>query len=68
MVVLASAGLLWATALPLARGVIETRFDVLLLVLCLAVLLARQMETILVVVGAGTITLLVSLLPPVRQR
>lgn len=67
MVVLASAGLLWATALPPARGAIETRFDVILLVLCLALMLTRKMETIWVVVGAGAITLLVSSLPLFRN-
>lgn len=61
MVVLASAGLLWTTALPLARGAVATRLDVLLLVVCLMVLLTRKMETIWVVVGAGAVTLLSSL-------
>lgn len=56
MVVLASAGLLWAAALPLARSAITGRFEIFLLFLCVVILMARKIESFWVILSAALIT------------
>lgn len=53
MVVLASAGLLWYAAVPLARSAVANRFDAVLLVVCIGILLSRKVESVWVVTAAA---------------
>lgn len=57
MVVLASAGLLCSAALPLARSAVANRFEAGLLLVCLAVLLTRRLESFWVILGAALASL-----------
>ncbi len=61
MVVLASAGLLWYAAVPLARSAVTSRFDVFLLLACLSILLTRKIGSFWVIVGAALVSLAGSL-------
>lgn len=56
-VVLASAGLLWASAVPLTREIAHDSFTWGLLIVCTAVLLTRKVESLWVVLSAGLIEL-----------
>ena len=58
-VVLASAGLLWSSAIPLTREIANDRFTWLLLIVCTGVLLTRKVESLWVVLSAGVIELTV---------
>jgi chromate transporter len=56
-VVLASAGLLWAAALPIGRSAITDPLLAAILVVSLAVLLSRRVETLWVILASGSIYL-----------
>jgi chromate transporter len=56
-VILASAGLLWSSALPLTREIASEPFTIGLLVASLLVLLTRKVESVWVVLSAGLIEL-----------
>lgn len=56
-VILASAGLLWASAIPLTREIVGEPFTIGLLVVSLLVLLTRKVESLWVVLSAGLIEL-----------
>jgi chromate transporter len=59
-VVLASAGLLWASAVPLTREIAPDPFTWGLLAVCTAVLLTRKVESLWVVISAGLVELAAS--------
>lgn len=61
-VVLASAGLLWASAMPLAREIAHDPFTWGLLIVCTGVLLTRKVESFWIVLSAGLIELTASAL------
>ncbi len=65
-VVLASAGLLWASAVPLTREIAHDPFTWGLLIVCTAVLLTRKVESLWVVLSAGLIELIASALHIIR--
>jgi len=56
-VILASAGLLWASAFPLTREFATEPFTVGVLVVSVVVLLTRKVESLWVVLAAGSIEL-----------
>ena len=56
-VVLASAGLLWSSALPLTREIANEPFTWFLLIACIGVLLTRKVESLWVVLSAAMIEL-----------
>lgn len=59
-VILASAGLLWASAVPLTREIAHDPFTWGLLIVCTGVLLTRRVESVWVVLSAGLIELTLS--------
>lgn len=58
-VVLASAGLLWSSAIPLTREITNDWFTWALLITCTAVLLTRKVESLWVVLAASALELTV---------
>jgi chromate transporter len=52
-VVLSSAGLLWAAAVPIARGAINDPLTVVILAASVGVLLTRKVESLWVILGAA---------------
>lgn len=56
-VVLASAGLLWSSAIPLTREIANAPFTWVLVLACTGVLLTRKVESLWVVLSAAAIEL-----------
>lgn len=56
-VVLASAGLLWSSAIPLTQEIVNDPFTWFLLIACIGILLTRKVESVWVVLSAAVIEL-----------